>query len=373
MIKLRYLIETSIKQIIRSFKLNRTLFLCFYLGMILPFYCFASFNSLNESLKTINFEGMDRSVNVTWTSEMLNKNQRLELEKYIDSKSASYKMSKDFRITQLSNSSILVYGIDESEINANEILVSDGKMINQNKKECILGEEMANKYNYKVNDYINLRNTKYKVVGITDSRTYLNNLIIPINFFQDTISSEGLNAQHYVLFTFNTQEESQKHEEDILPWLIRKKIIAESFDIGQSIEYYNVSKNSIQYWINARIIVGISGLAFALINMMMVLIGKLQENKKSYGIKLALGIERKSLYLSFLIENMVIALFSDLLLFVTMPSLAKILDMDKTMSIDAFVILGILILSIVVCAIISGLLMFRLNKQSIITMLREEK
>jgi ABC-type lipoprotein release transport system permease subunit len=372
MIKLGYLIEISIKQIIRSFKLNKTLFLCFYLGMILPFYCFASFNSLTESLEMLKFDGMDRSVSATWTSEILNKNQRLELEKYIGSKSISYKISRDFCIAQLSNSSILVYGIDESKVNANEILLSDGKMINQNKKECVLGQEIANKYNYKINDYVKLKNTKYKVVGITDSRAYLNNLIIPIDLFQDTINNEGLTAQYYVLFTFNTQEESQKHEEGVLPWLIKEKIIAENFDIEQAIEYYNASKNSIQYWIEARIIVGISGLAFALINIMMVLVGKLQENKKSYGIKLALGIERKSLYISFLIENMIIALFADLLLFATMPSLAKILDMDKTMSIDTFVILGILILSIVVCAIISGILMLRLSKQSIITMLREE-
>lgn len=373
MIKLKYLIETSIKQTIRSFKLNRTLFLSFYLGMILPFYCLASFNSLTESLEMFNFDSIDRSVSVTWTSEMLNNNQRLELKKNIDCKSISFKISKDFRIARLGNSSILVYGIDESEVNANEILLRDGKMINHNKKECILGEEIADKYNYKVNDYVKLKNTKYKVVGITDSRTYLNNLIIPFDLFEDTISDEGLTAQHHFMLTFNTQEESRKHEEDVLPWLIREEIIVENFDIGQAIEYYNLSKNSIQYWIDTRIIVGISGLAFAIINMMMVLIGKIQENKKSYGIKLALGIERKSLYISFLIENLVIALFSNLFLFATMPSLAKILEMDKTMSIDTFVILGILILSIVVCAIISGILMLKLSKQSIITMLREEK
>lgn len=369
--KIGYLIGVSIKQATRSLKLTIMIFLCFYLGMILPFYCFASYNSLEKNLEMLNFESMDKSISATWTSLHIDKNKKSELEKFIDSNKISYKISSQFIIKELNNTSVLVYGIDKVAT-SHEIILRAGRIFNYDKNECIIGAELADKYNYNLNDYITFKHEKYKIVGITNSRSYISNMIIPIDLFEDDIKNEDVFVQYDIVALFNDSKELKKHENDILLWINKEDIGMDNINIRQSIEDYNQSKDTIKKWVEARIVIGVGGLVFAIVNMMMVLIGKIHENKKIYGIKLALGMSRSCLYFSFLIENIIIALFSNLGLFATMPIISKLLNMDNVMDIDAFVIVGIMIITTVVCMIISGILMLKVSKKSIVDMTREE-
>lgn len=369
--KIGYLIEISIKQATRSLKLTIMIFLCFYLGMILPFYCFASYNSLGKNLEMLNFESIDKSISATWTSLTIDKNKKSELEKFIDSNKVSYKISSQFIFKELNNTSARVYGVDKFAT-SHEIILREGRIFSYDKNECIIGAEMADKYSYNLNDYITFKNKKYKIVGITNSRSYISNMIISINLFEDALKNEDVLVQYDIVALFNDSKELDKHERDILSWIQKEDIDRGNIDIRKSIEDYNNSKQTINKWVEARIVIGIGGLVFAIVNMMMVLIGKIHENKKIYGIKLALGMSRRCLYTSFLIENIIIAFFSNLLLFATMPIASKILNMNNVMDIDIFVIIGIMIITIVTCTIISGILMLKVSNKSIVNMTREE-
>lgn len=369
--KIGYIVEISIKQVTRSLKLTIMIFLCFYLGMILPFYCFASYNSLEKNLEMLKFESMDKSISSTWTSLPIDKGKKSELEKFINSNKVSYKISSQFIIKELDNTSVLVYGLDKFAT-SNEIALRDGRIFNYDKNECIVGAELADKYKYNLNDFLTFKGNKYKIVGITNSRSYISNLIIPISLIEDEIRKEDVLVQYDIIAFFNDSKELKKHEKDILSWIKKEDISMDNIDIRQSIEDYNNSKQTVTKWVEARIVIGIGGLVFAVVNMMMVLIGKIHENKKIYGIKLALGMSRKCLYISFFIENIIIAFFSNLFLFATMPIISKLLNMENVMDIDAFVIIGIMIITTLVCMIISGILMLKVSKKSIVDMTREE-
>lgn len=368
--KLRYLIETSIKQITRSYKLTIVIFFCFYLGMILPFYCIANCNFLIKSLDSLKFDGFETSITATWTSLLMDNKEKNLMENSIQNKDVSYRLSTSFIIGELNNTFIPIKGMDNIFL-SRDIDISKGRMYKQNKNECIMGKELARAYNYNLNDYIRIKNTKYKIVGINDSDTGMNSIFIPIDKLESIIKSEDEFVEYEIIANYDNEKSMNNNDRNITTWLSQNMSV-QNLEVSKSIDDYYSSKNTVKYWIKSRVIIGIGGLVFACINMMMVLMGKIYENKRIYGMKLGLGMSRPTMYASFFIENIIIALFADLLLFVTMPYAFTMLNMENTVIINAFVVSFILLITIMVCAIISGILMCKFRGKNITNIIREE-
>lgn len=369
--KLLYLIETSIKQIKRSPRLSLLIFSCFYLGMILPFYCLSSYRSLEKNLALLQFDAMDKSISANWTSTPITSEKKQGLQRFIGSKAITYKASCPLIVESLNQSSILVYGLDPRSAQK-DILLKVGKLFDGTKKECVVGSTIAQKYTSPLNESISFNQMDYKIVGVTESRAYSNNIIIPLEAFEAMAKAGDLLVQYDVVAFFPNQEASQKSETKMLTWLQNEEVTAEPVDVHQSIVNYTQSKEAIDGWIQARMIIGLGGLLFAMGNMMMVLVGKLDEFKKIYGIRLALGMDKKALFASFFFENIIIAFISNLLLFGTMPIFANLLHMESGIIMDPFVITGICLLTLFICSTVSGILMLLVNQQSIIDMIRED-
>lgn len=368
--KLKYLIETSIKQIIKSHKLTIMIFLCFYLGMILPFYCIANCNFLIKSLDSFKFAGFETSITASWTSLLMNNKEKNLMEDNIESKDVSYRLSTSCIIEELNNTFISVKGMDNIFL-SKDIDINKGRMYNQDKNECIMGRELTKAYNYNLNDYITIKNTKYKIVGINDSDVGMNSIFIPIDKFENMMKDKDDLVEYEIIAYYDNEQSMNNNERNISTW-INQNMSVQNLEVGKSIDNYYSSKNTIKYWIKSRIIIGIGGLAFACINMIMVLVGKIYENKKIYGMKLALGMSRPTMYASFFIENIIIALLADLLLFVTMPYLFTLFNMENTVIINVFTVAFISLITIIVCAFISGILMYKFRGKNITNIIREE-
>lgn len=330
------MILESIKTVFKVFKTNKMRTFLTMLGMIIGIFSITIILSLSDSTK----RSMSNSISMYYEESIYLSyftNNYIEdalvyndIEEYIrnnkikSTKSSSFYPEEIIRTIESSNSNYYYsnfLGIDENfiEINKLENTLVDGRLLSKkdiisNMEYAVINEGLAKVLYSKTNvigETLNINNYEFEIIGVvnTDDTEMDVGILIPYNFIKKYLENDSTTYQLLV------NKDNKKQVEKDIKNILNEHISNENYELfSMNLEEYMESFNSIIEIIEL-VFVGIASLSIivggiGIMNIMLVSVG---ERIKETGIRMALGARNIDIILQFLIEGIMITIFSGII------------------------------------------------------------
>ena len=234
---------------------------------------------------------------------------------------------------------------------------------------CIIGKNFAKKYFAKnsLGNKINILGNEFEIIGVTDNINFLDSIIIPMNCL-DKLHLKNHDLTYYIKFKDKYELEKQA--------VLLKDFISDKFKFTADIKLY---KDKHKDDINREhafttVLFAITGvvLLYALLNIINIIFNKVNEDRKSYGIKLALGASQKDIFMQNFFELIILSLLSSII--VTLATLIVIYIINNYIFSFFSISINIYIICVFICIIFSLLISFlmlrKITKLSIMEIYR---
>lgn len=341
----------------------------FYIGLLLPVFCIANYSFLKDRLEFYVFDGMDNSVQIDWFSSSFQTTDFDGLTGY------SMKAMYQEVVSDWDNYPILVEGIEKNyfyKMPSVKGRALTNKEMDQGDAVCLLDMASSKKYNCDVGDMVQINDHNLKVVGVITNSIIRNHIIIPLGMVDKIYREKGETIQYSGTFMMNEKQDANQLISLLSSMIKEKDEHAKILFSAMGEETHKQAIQSVAQWKVLRAFIALGVAIFFLINEMIIIIGKLQKDKKAIAIKMALGISSREIGICYLIETICIIFVADLLVFLTITPLAKVFSLDEIILFDPFVVIVTLIGSLGISAIISLGVMHTLKKKQISSMLTME-
>lgn len=319
----------SVKNIKRYIKINIIAVISLFFGLLMPYIVYGIINSYIEDLIIMSSDNLKD----TYTFEL--KGVGLSLDELDVISDMDYNAGVRFPHYNVFVQSgeyfkeSTVEGITENYFDYANIDMIDGTLISHedviySKKVCILSKKIASVIKVDVDYEIYLNGTKYSIKGIFDSN--IETIYIP---YSSDFSQFG-NSQYFMYVTYTGNDISVVADEIRN---IRDDIVVKNKSNKE--DDFNEKINMIISTSGALLTVAGIMFLFSIVNISLVMTGKLEEVKKSIAVKLSLGVSYSDILFEFFMENIFITLCAIVILGLVSPVIEYILP-DSLMYMVSF-------------------------------------
>lgn len=329
------MILESIKTVFKVFKTNKMRTFLTMLGMIIGIFSITIILSLSDSTKKSMSDSIsmyyEESIYLNYYTENYIENTLIynDLEEYIKNKKIKHTKSSLFypediiRTIESNNSNYYTdfLGIDENfiEINKLEKTLIDGRLLSKkdiisNMEYAVINENLAKILYGRTNivgEILNINNYEFEIIGIinTDESEHDIGILIPYNFTKNYLSNDS------TIYQLLVDKDNKKEIEKDLKNILNEYISSENYELfSMNLEEYMESFNSVIEIIEL-VFMGIASLSIIVggIGIMNIMLVSVSERIKETGIRMALGARNIDIILQFLIEGIMITIFSGII------------------------------------------------------------
>lgn len=329
------MILESIKTVFKVFKTNKMRTFLTMLGMIIGIFSITIILSLSDSTKKSMSDSIsmyyEESIYLNYYTENYIENTLIynDLEEYIKNKKIKHTKSSSFypediiRTIESNNSNYYTdfLGIDENfiEINKLEKTLIDGRLLSKkdiisNIEYAVINENLAKILYGRTNvvgEILNINNYEFEIIGIinTDESEHDIGILIPYNFIKNYLSNDS------TIYQLLVDKDNKKEIEKDLKNILNEYISSENYELfSMNLEEYMESFNSVIEIIEL-VFMGIASLSIIVggIGIMNIMLVSVSERIKETGIRMALGARNIDIILQFLIEGIMITIFSGII------------------------------------------------------------
>ena len=297
--KLFYQIKTSLSIIRHYIKINIILTFSLAAGLLLPILCIGNINVFINSIPTIKINNADSSLilygkgTISCIEEVVSylKNkipEILEIE-IVARKSAIISWNGD-------GTKNIVYYASEKLLTFEKFRLLSGNMdIFQNDRNlCLVESAFINRYgNLKVGNSVLIAGKSYTIAGIFSSFNYYGRIIVP--YSEKDKSGFQLSTIYLDISGVDNYE-----------YIINQGTVGSGFTVTKILDGESAYRSTLQSGIKTSLfimLIGLMSLGLAVINITLVLTGKLMQIKRVIGIRVALGATKASIIANVVIEN----------------------------------------------------------------------
>ena len=244
--------------------------------------------------------------------------------------------------------------------------VSDGRYFTKEEMEngarvCVIEKAYQDTNAVNVGDFININNTELEVIGVIKRNANGGVIFVPNN----TIKSGTLQKRDFQGYIIAAQLTNEMRRFDI-QW----DQLGLSGELYTAQEYYD---NGVRFFLvrSTTVFVICAVLLFyALLNLINIMVGKLESQKKSLGIRLALGASYRQIFLQFFFECLVLVLIAVCAVFLSEPAISQIVKPYVNHSFGLYSVAAMLIMSAASSFFISKALLKKLKKMDVIKIIK---
>lgn len=364
--KVIFIIKDSVKAVWREWKMNLIFMGVLFGSMLLMVYCLSSIRFLQKDTKQMEYEGIERTIEVGFVQEKLFDEQSMKtIMEECQAEKGTVSAIKKMNITTLNNSVRFVLGVDDIYWTYHTIEVGEGNLprFSDESKDCLIGKQCAKENGLSVGDVIEINSIRFKIAGITNQKRYQNYIMIGYDWFSKLKIQETL--QQTMLITEKNINFDETNE------ILMKKISGDMLYCENANTLYKQMLDTARRWIQLRIIASAVGVIFATFNILAVCFGKIQDRKKEYLTKKVLGLSEAGIMLEFFTENLIVTMLAGILAFGAFVPFSQVLGIDSVVAVDGKIIVSLLGETIIFVWGYAVILVWYLRKNSGIEMLQE--
>lgn len=263
---------------------------------------------------------------------------------------------------QVTNDSLTYYAIQESFSNFYYIDVLEGRFFTETEFEngsavCVVEKTYQDIHSVAVGNTIDIDGTTFEIIGVIKRNADAGSVFLPYKSLQDDISK----AQYLQWYTVT----AKLTDVTLLPQINWSQLGLEG-EARTARTYY---QENVSFLLSQSVLVlaGCAVLfAYALINLINVMYGKMDEEQKSLGIRSALGATHRQIFLQFFLECLTLVLAAVVLIFLMEPLIYKLTKGVFNHYFGAYTFFVMLLVSVVSSYFISLVLMRRFRKMNIV-------
>lgn len=362
--KLKYTIFDALINFYRRRIVNFIVSLSFSLGLLLPMLCLGNINVFIENLSTMRlkndantwvayFEG-----GYTSAEEIFSLLQEGSLE--ISDYAISAHKSGTIEINGTKNNGFISY-LTEDWIEFENCKTTDGSIdLFTDTNICLVEQSFSEEYGgLHTGDQITLFGDTYTINGVFSSFNYYGKILLPLSICEQTTESDIMISKLYL----RTKEKLPDGEyiADIL-----KSAGLPVSEVRSGNELYHTGLTTGLYKSMGILGVGLVAFTVAAINICLVLVGKLNLDKRTYGIRMALGAPYSFVFLSAVIENMLCFCIAYLLDVGMVHILKPTYPKDLTIILNAKVYVAAYIFGAFMTLVVTWIALYKLKRQKLV-------
>ncbi len=366
--KVRYLGYQTIQHMLNLKRRYFLYLISFYVGLLLPVLCIGSYQFIDSSLDSYAFDKTKDTAIIDWFS------QSFETANLDIPNEYSIKVRYQDTFLNWDNVTFSIEGKDEKGMNA--ISNIKGRRITEEEVKqaspvVLVSDEGAEKNQWQIGDIIQINNYKLEIVGVieTDIQNYM---VMPLGTMEKVYTDKQVNMQYTGTIMLQENENAEQLARLVTSDIKEKDEKSEILSSTIGAEVYRQYIDSVKKWKVLRAGLALGATIFFLINEIIIIIGKMNKDERTIGIKMALGTSIYEVGICYMIEIVVITLLADLLVFLTMKPLIKLLSLESIVIFNKEVVFVTLIGSIATSGIIALMATRNLKKHTISSMLKTE-
>ena len=364
-----FLFENSIKSIKSNIRMNIIIVLTLFVAYQFFFLvcCYIEDGLLGLSM----FEMKNISQSILYESQT-NLDDDIISSKDIKKFLNKYSFIQDYTFIQYNTYSDVIsqdilsyYLIDENYTDFFEFPIIEGRYFTKEElkggdKVCVIGEGYQKQTGLNIDDVVYIGDTKLEIIGVMK---YIPNFNVNLIPYSTSLSTTNSIIQGYRIAAELTSLEYMNQ----INWdelgLFGTAITAD--------KYYSDAKNNLFERGFIIIILAIIVLIYALINLINIQISKLEQQKKKFGIEIALGATYKQIFIQFFYECFILVVISILLVFLTEPIVSEKIENIINHYFGSFTFICMLLVSVISSFIISVVLLLKFQNMNITEIIKE--
>lgn len=347
----RYICRQAYRKAVYNKRKYALYIISFYIGLLLPALCLANMRYVAGTVELATFDRMSDAVIIDWFAK--------DFDAVTVGGEAEYSMTAHYEETFAGQEEryLSVTGIDENSFRPIPSLI--GKAFSASDHQngesvCLLSKKDAEALFLKLNDTIKVKDTPITVVGLVDDARY-DGMILPYSTMKKLYSGkERVQLSATVIPRLPADKDTVVR--DITEQIDGLKDSTSLISVSDGEDLYNRTMQDAMRWRLLRLAIAAVALAFFLTNEILVLLGKSEIEKRTIGVLLSLGVDRRDISVGMIIDAMIIVLPAALLAMLSLMPLAKMAGIDSAISEDGCFAGLFLSLSLGLCAICSYIL-----------------
>lgn len=362
--KLKYTVFDAFINFYRRRSVNFIVSLSFSLGLLLPMLCLGNINVFVENLSTMRLKD-DANVWIAYFEGGYK-----AMEEMVSLLEESALKTSEYAVSAYKNGTIEINGGKEngfvSYLTEDWAEFEDCKLIegdldlHTGENVCLVEQSLSEEYGgLHTGDQIAIFGAAYTIGGVFSSFNYYGKILLPLSVGGQAAEPDIMISELYL-----RTEEAWPDGGDIADAL--KSAGLPISDVRSGEELYQSLLTQGLYKSMGIFGVGLVAFAFAAINICLVLVGKWNLDKRTYGIRMALGAPHSFVFLSAVIENMLCFCIAYLLDVAMVHILKPTYPEELDMILDGKVYVAAYLFGAFMTLAVTWIAMYRLKKQKLV-------
>lgn len=362
--KLKYAIFAALINFYRRRIVNFIVSLSFSLGLLLPMLCLGNINIFIENLSTMRLKNDADTWIVYFESGYTSAEEISSLLEESSLKMSVYTISANksgtIEIKGVKENGFVSYLTEDWDEFENCKIINGSLDLFADTNICLVEQSLSEQYGgLHIGDRITLLGATYTIGGIFSSFNYYGKVLLPLHIGKQTAESDIMVSKLYL----RTKEALMDGEQ--IADALKSAGLPVSY-VRNGSELYRTGLIEGLYRSMGIFGVGFVAFAFAAINICSVLVGKLNLDNRTYGIRMALGAPHSFVFLSALIENMLCFCIAYLLDVVMVHILKPTYPKELDIILDAKVYAAAYIFGVFMTLIVTWIALYRLKKKRLV-------
>lgn len=367
--KMGYLLFQTLQSMIYYKKRYVLYMISFYVGLMLPVLCIANYNHIRDMFHYYVFDGMEQSVSLNWQSYSFDAaDLDISVEHTVSALCQEVFLNWD-------SSPMSVMGIEKSYYY--DLSETEGRMfteaeMDQGKCVCILDRETSQNYDCGLNDTITIKGMDFTVIGLSTDPLFKNQIVVPLAAMEKVYENHDTYIQFTGVFILDKDQNKEQFLMEAENAVRGKDQEAQILFSDTGEQMYQSAVQSVEKWKLLRGMIAFGAALFFMLNELVIITGKIQKDRKTIAVKMALGASQYTVACSCLLEIAFITLIADVLIFLSIRPLAKVFALDGIILFDPFVIVVSLLGSMGVAVMITLSMLWNLRNDTISSLMKSE-
>ena len=323
MSKLFFLLDLSVRGLLKNKKINLIVILSLALGMIMPIIALANVNVFWVNVKNLYPKISENTYFCSAKSQHITTQSYEELQKELEAvcmgglewypvsiRVEDYVTKREVGAVSAKYLDFIRYDILSGRSITKEEIQSAAKV-------CMLEESFLeqNKLTVSVGENISLEGENFEVVGIYRSMDLVNTVLIPASVLDAASSSARNTISLFIQFETSLEEDVLLHG--------LKESLGSVQDVKPVEEYFAQLRDYCFEVSFVLLAVTIPLSVFSLINCILVLFGKIARTRHVIGIKMALGVNQSEIFWTSFWENGILSFIAFVVDLAVLPFIVR--------------------------------------------------
>lgn len=316
-----FILGNIIKSIHKTLKVNVIIVFTLFFSYL---FFFLSCCYIEDGIRDMNsFQMKNLSSSIRYESNFSNSNQNKSSLTNFEDFFSQYDFTEQYTIVwenyyynQLSGNGFRYLSIMDNYEDFNNVTLLEGRFFleddfQKDHRVCVIEKTKRDEEGLVIGDHIRIESFDYEIIGVIKRNADAGATWISLH---SLLASQSMFQSEFQGYVINARLTDISRRFDI-DW----NQLNMNGTLQTAEEYYQENKSALLSRSTPLFIISSLILAYTLLNLINILIGKLDEQKKGLCIRVALGAAYRQIYLQFFLECLILVLSAIILVFITEP------------------------------------------------------